>query len=255
MSISVEIARSVEFVENIINESLVYKHISDLCDHHTESFIHVRYVALLCDAACRCLGLSENLRVRVDRAALLHDTGKTKTSLEILSEDKRPLTPEERETLKAHPLDGFSLLSQDFDDPIILTLALTHHRWKKVAPYPTDSQIRELVQKLGSPQAELLWQSEEYRTYEKLLTGADVFVSLGIGRGFNRRKGQPYMSIPNLIITYWEEVPREQPFLKLIDPFLDWENHRREEGLPDQKYGIYDRNKLTPQPIASRFLV
>jgi HD-GYP domain-containing protein (c-di-GMP phosphodiesterase class II) len=84
--------------------------------------------------------------------AILHDIGKTQTPDEILLKPG-PLTPEEFEIVKKHPVDGFALLKDIPNIPLISAhCALQHHERLDGSGYPRglkSGEIHEYAQWIG----------------------------------------------------------------------------------------------------------
>lgn len=116
----------------------------------TDTGVHVLRVARLAGQTARKLMARDRFKAAIDEAfiehvataAILHDVGKISTPDRILLKSGI-LTPEERETIKQHTLDGAQLLeqarltmgrSQYLDMGI--EVALTHHEWYDGRGYP-----------------------------------------------------------------------------------------------------------------------
>ncbi|MBQ2885894.1 MAG: HD domain-containing protein [Alphaproteobacteria bacterium] len=69
------------------------------------------------------------------KAAILHDIGKMKVPIEIISGDK-PLTPEERELINMHPFYSAEWVLSHLKDKRIATAVLMHHEREDGSGYP-----------------------------------------------------------------------------------------------------------------------
>jgi putative nucleotidyltransferase with HDIG domain len=95
------------------------------------------------NVAVLSMGLAETLGFRsqdvraMGVAGLLHDIGKVRIPLEILTKPGK-LTPEEREVMNHHPVDGARFLMQSHDDlSLAATVAYEHHIMINGGGYPT----------------------------------------------------------------------------------------------------------------------
>jgi putative nucleotidyltransferase with HDIG domain len=110
------------------------------------------------NVAVLSMGLAETLGYRSDDvrligvAGLLHDVGKIRVPIEVLTKPGA-LSREEREIMNRHPVDGAKLLMQSHDDlGLAATVAYEHHIQMHGEGYPpmhyrrTCSQASRLVQ-------------------------------------------------------------------------------------------------------------
>lgn len=92
---------------------------------------HIQRMTVLCELLAREFGLAEDEVEVISLAVPLHDIGKLKVPVEILTKPSE-LTQDEIEVVKKHSQDGYDLL-KDSDKPIIQTAALLakqhHERW------------------------------------------------------------------------------------------------------------------------------
>lgn len=102
---------------------------SDL--HHVETGSHIRRIGKFSRLLAELVGLQTAFCTDLGEAAVLHDIGKLAIPDAILKKPG-PLTPEEFEIMKTHPLLGGQILS-GVNDPLLKlahTVALHHHeRW------------------------------------------------------------------------------------------------------------------------------
>ena len=102
---------------------------SDL--HHVETGTHIRRIGRLSKLLAELAGCPAPFAVAVGDAAVLHDIGKLAIPDAILKKPG-PLTPEEFEIMKTHPVLGGQILA-GANDPFLKmahTVALYHHeRW------------------------------------------------------------------------------------------------------------------------------
>lgn len=102
---------------------------SDL--HHVETGSHIRRIGKFSRLLAELSGQPKQFCLDLGEAAVLHDVGKLAIPDAILKKPG-PLTPEEFEVMKTHPVLGGQILS-GVDDPLLKlahTVALHHHeRW------------------------------------------------------------------------------------------------------------------------------
>jgi putative nucleotidyltransferase with HDIG domain len=105
----------------------------DIKDHatHGHSMSTMKYAAQIAEK----MKLPADEIEKIKCAAMLHDIGKIKVSTDILRKPSS-LTPEEYETIKKHPRDGYLILSgmELFED--ILPIVLYHHEHFDGKGYP-----------------------------------------------------------------------------------------------------------------------
>jgi HD-GYP domain-containing protein (c-di-GMP phosphodiesterase class II) len=105
----------------------------ELRDRETEG--HTRRVAELTLLLADKINISQELRVHMERGALLHDVGKMGIPDDILRKPGK-LTSQEWEIMKHHPLYAYNILSQiDYLKPA-LDIPLYHHEHWDGSGYP-----------------------------------------------------------------------------------------------------------------------
>ncbi|MBI5065900.1 HD domain-containing protein [Candidatus Woesearchaeota archaeon] len=132
--------KSKEFLDSLINEGKITPQLEALKNHHLESYEHSMRVGLLSvdlglenhvnDFELRLLGYS----------GLLHDVGKVKIPLEILSKTEK-LTSEELEVIKSHSRLGFLEIDDELEYGLIKPIIVAHHEYKKEG-YPRKGRDR-----------------------------------------------------------------------------------------------------------------
>jgi putative nucleotidyltransferase with HDIG domain len=96
-------------------------------DHTTH--MHLRRVQFYVRAVGQELKLSEEQLEHLNVAALLHDIGKLAIPDHILLKPG-PLSPEEWEKMKTHPVSGAEMLSRmNFPEPVLQIVATHHEKW------------------------------------------------------------------------------------------------------------------------------
>ncbi|MCU1337952.1 MAG: diguanylate cyclase and metal dependent phosphohydrolase [Bryobacterales bacterium] len=110
-------------------------------DHTTH--MHLRRVQFYVRAVGEELKLSEEQLEHLNVAALLHDIGKLGIPDHILLKPG-PLSPEEWEKMKTHPLSGAEMLSRmNFPDPVLQIVATHHEKWDGTG-YPRGLKAEQI---------------------------------------------------------------------------------------------------------------
>jgi putative nucleotidyltransferase with HDIG domain len=100
------------------------------------TYCHSVNVAALSLLIGRQLGFNESLTSALAEAALLHDIGKTRIPLDILTKPGK-LTDQEREIMNQHPSDGARLILRSEDDlDLAAIVAYEHHIMIDGGGYP-----------------------------------------------------------------------------------------------------------------------
>ncbi len=90
---------------------------------------HSCNVAMLSLGLSEALGLSDSDTRAIGTAALLHDIGKVRVPQEVLTK-AGTLTPDERQLIETHPVEGARILSQrGIGNGLAATVAYEHHIW------------------------------------------------------------------------------------------------------------------------------
>lgn len=96
---------------------------------------HIERVGILSGFIARKLGLKEDVAIKLEHFAPLHDIGKIMVDKRILNKPDR-LTDEEFEEMKKHTIYGAALLGEDKYFEMARTIALYHHEKWNGRGYP-----------------------------------------------------------------------------------------------------------------------
>lgn len=114
-------------VGRVARSSVALHQVMALKDYENRSYLHSVNVALLAIRLGERLRMDQKELMVLAEAALLHDVGKTRIPVEILTKAGRPTEPEWR-TIRRHPLIGAEILSQlEGLAPLTSVAALEHH--------------------------------------------------------------------------------------------------------------------------------
>lgn len=97
---------------------------------------HSGRVSRICGDLARLLGSSNEERLLVQQAALVHDVGKISIPDRVLRK-KTPLTDEELHLVRLHPIMGASILSRMPGMHRLVTIVLHHHEHWDGSGYPS----------------------------------------------------------------------------------------------------------------------
>ena len=111
--------------------------------HDENTARHVERVNEYAYYIAEILGVSKAFRNEIRYSAQLHDVGKMSVDMAILRKNG-PLTDEERDEMKRHPVYGYQILSASDRLRMAGEIALNHHeRWDGNG-YPNGSKGREI---------------------------------------------------------------------------------------------------------------
>jgi diguanylate cyclase (GGDEF)-like protein len=96
---------------------------------------HVERVVIFCDLVANKLGLTEEEKKTLKYGAYLHDIGKIEVPKEILNK-KMPLTNEEWNILKQHPVNGVEIIKPVASLKDVIPLIMYHHERYDGRGYP-----------------------------------------------------------------------------------------------------------------------
>jgi len=114
-------------VGRVARSSVALSQVMALKQYENRSYLHSVNVALLAVRLGERLGMRQAELMQLAEAALLHDVGKTRIPVEILTKVGRP-TEREWRTIRRHPLIGAEILAElDGLAPLTPVAALEHH--------------------------------------------------------------------------------------------------------------------------------
>lgn len=116
------------------------KYLNMLKEYHLGTYQHSIRVGLLAIE----MGINNSIEndddlILLGNGGLLHDLGKVKIPIEILTK-KGGLTSEERDVINLHPRLGFELLS-DFSDENVKKIVVGHHEFHRENSYPRKISV------------------------------------------------------------------------------------------------------------------
>jgi len=141
------------------------KSIAKLLSHNYKTYSHCINVSIYVMLAMVKLGFDKRSSRAVGAGAALHDIGKSRVPTAILDKPGR-LTPEEREVINQHPIDGYEICrDMDLDDASIDCI-LQHHEKLDGSGYPG--------------------QAVRVPRHVRIVTVADIYDALTSSRPYSR---------------------------------------------------------------------
>lgn len=153
----------------------------DAKDRYTNG--HSVRVAEYAKNIAKRMGKSEEEQKAVYYAGLLHDVGKIRVPVEIINKPGR-LTDDEYAQIKIHPITGYHILKDIFDDKIIAMGVKYHHERYDGKGYPsglTGKNIPEIARILGI--ADTYDAMTSNRSYRNSLSQEKVREEIYKGKG------------------------------------------------------------------------
>jgi HD-GYP domain-containing protein (c-di-GMP phosphodiesterase class II) len=134
-----------EMIESLDANPGYLLNLASLKNYDEYTFNHSVNVSVMAIALGRHVGLSRRQLYAIGQAGMLHDLGKLCIPKEILNKPGR-LSPEEREIVNAHPVDGFISIATQLgvsSDSIPVALAsYEHHVNEDGSGYPAAASAR-----------------------------------------------------------------------------------------------------------------
>lgn len=167
--------KSEFMLKNVESTGQLFDFIHIMRDEDESTYAHFLNVSLICNIFARWLNFSEKETEILTVAGILHDIGKLRIPLDILTKQGK-LTNEEYEIIKTHTIKGYKILeNQDFDTRI-KQAALMHHERCDGTGYPLKTNIK------NTPD------------FAKIISIADVYEAMTASRCY-RNKLCPFVVI------------------------------------------------------------
>jgi len=159
-------AEAMEVVRSMVQLTLAEPHalfaLSMLKDYDNYTFTHSVNVSVIALAVGRACGLPEEELRTLGLGGLLHDLGKLKIDVGIITKPGR-LTDEEFEQIKTHPQTGAGLVKEmEGVTPEVIAIVLGHHLRYDRQGYPVDA--------LGHATSPLIDMTAIADTYDAITT-------------------------------------------------------------------------------------
>lgn len=162
-------------VDELLNKSDVSVDMVNIASFDNYTYIHCINVAVLSVILGIGMGLNYTQLKELSEAALLHDIGKLKISLDILNK-KEKLTDEEMVIIRSHSQEGYNIIKDNFMiSGLVKNAVLSHHENEDGSGYP-----RRLVGKHIHIYAKIIHVCDVYdalvsnRVYRKAMNPADA---------------------------------------------------------------------------------
>ena len=161
----------------------VENYLAQLKNHHRETYEHCLRVAF----NCRSLSVTNSLPPQdidlVYNSGLLHDIGKTRVPINILSKTGE-LTEEEREEIERHVRYGFIFLEGD-DFREVREVIVRHHEFS-INPYPRSGEDRRRLERTEDRREE----DQRFSTLGQILAVSDIRDALSMARSYKPALGK-----------------------------------------------------------------
>lgn len=158
-----------EIVEKIINNESVFNQLSGIRDIDNYTFYHSVDVCIYSVIMGKHAGLSPNELIELGMGAILHDIGKCKVPLEILTKPDR-LTDDEFMTMKLHTIYGYEIISNTEGlSKQAATIACQHHEKWNGEGYPSG------------------FKGDKIDKFARIVAVADVYDALTADRSYRKK--------------------------------------------------------------------
>lgn len=180
--------------------------IRDIVSHGSTSeniYRHSVNVSAISFILAKWLGFTEKEVNLLTYAAILHDFGKTQIDSKIVSK-KEPLTLEEKETLKTHPVIGYHFVKKiPFIDPSVGLGIVMHHERMDGSGYPMHIK-QEKIHKFARVIAIAdLFDNISSNRYSKEITGPFDALKIIQDESFQKLDNQYCNMFLNHIVNYY----------------------------------------------------
>ena len=126
---------TLALLDNSRGKIHIFEILNNMRQFDDSTYAHSINVALICNVLATWLGLSTDDIFLATQCGLLHDIGKLKIPERIIKKPA-PLTDDEYNIIKTHPLAGYDILSNYKLNPHIVNAASMHHERCDGTGYP-----------------------------------------------------------------------------------------------------------------------
>ena len=126
---------TLALLDNSRGKIHIFEILNNMRQFDDSTYAHSINVALICNVLATWLGLSTDDIFLATQCGLLHDIGKLKIPERIIKKPA-PLTDDEYNIIKTHPLAGYDILSNYKLNPHIINAASMHHERCDGTGYP-----------------------------------------------------------------------------------------------------------------------
>lgn len=133
-----------DMVDELVENKHIMVNMVDIKSFDEYTYHHSVNVCVLSIIIGISLGFNKVKLTNLGMAALLHDVGKVFIDKEVLNKVE-PLTNEEFDTVKAHPLNGYKHMISNFDFPRLTNIGvLEHHERYDGTGYPQSKKGEDI---------------------------------------------------------------------------------------------------------------
>jgi len=184
-----EFVKKIEYLATEVQEACTHDTDAALANLHLDyssnyAVVHHLLAAILCELIGKKLGVKDESRLVLIKAALTHDMG----ILDIqdgLERQSAPLRADQKERIHAHPDDGVEILRKlGVDNPIWLDAVRSHHERLDGSGYPRnlkDDQVTTATRILAV--ADIYSAMVRDRPYRKAMVSKDAMRQLLVAEG------------------------------------------------------------------------
>lgn len=196
-------------------------------NYHT--YVHSINVSILCNMFGHWLKLPKEDLDELTLAALIHDIGKTKISLDLLNKSEK-LTEEEFNQVREHAQIGYEIIKESNFSQTVKDAVLLHHERNDGSGYPFG------------------FTREEIPDFAKIIAITDVYDAMTTNRTYHKKFS------PFNVIQIFEQEPYGNLDAKFLFTFLENIAHHylgEEVRLSDGTIGkiVFIHNQSPSRPI------
>lgn len=146
-NIEVDSERMLSGVREVISSNVKGHNMFDMLNcmrgYDDQTYVHSMNVALICNVMAKWLGKTDEETDIITLAGLLHDIGKLRIPVRIITKPDK-LTNTEFKVIKSHPRMGYEILKDKDIDDRIKNAALMHHERLNGTGYPDKRKGNEI---------------------------------------------------------------------------------------------------------------